>query len=84
MTREFARHGGGEYGGTALDDIIFEVDGRDLLGIVLVLAFLFVPVGFSFMPYKGDPAKPPNVCSAGWGLATLTLAYFLWQSPFGL
>ncbi|WP_339758681.1 pentapeptide repeat-containing protein [uncultured Sulfitobacter sp.] len=59
MTREFARHGGGEYGGTALDDIIFEIDGRDLLGIVLVLAFLFVPVGFSFMPYKGDPAKPP-------------------------
>ena len=59
MTHEFARHGGGECEGTALDDIIFQIDGRELLGIVLVLAFLFVPIGISLFPYKGDPAKPP-------------------------
>jgi hypothetical protein len=59
VTREFARHGGGEYEGVPLDDIIFQIDGRELLGIVLVLAFLFVPIGISLFPYKGDPAKPP-------------------------
>jgi uncharacterized protein YjbI with pentapeptide repeats len=59
VTREFARHGGGKYEGAALDDIIFQIDGRELLGIVLVLAFLFVPIGISFMPYRGDPSKPP-------------------------
>jgi len=59
VTGEFARHGGGEYEGVPLDDIIFQIDGRDLLGIVLVLAFLFVPIGISLFPYKGDPAKPP-------------------------
>jgi len=59
VTREFARHGGGEYEGVPLDDIIFQIDGRELLGIVLVLAFLFVPIGISFMPSKGDPNTPP-------------------------
>ncbi len=42
-----------------LDDIIFEINQRDLLGFVLLLAFLFVPIGISQFLYKGDPAKPP-------------------------
>jgi uncharacterized protein YjbI with pentapeptide repeats len=59
VTVDFARHGGGECRGVPLDDIFFVIDGRELLGIVLLLAFLFVPIGISFMPYKGNPNKPP-------------------------
>ncbi|WP_439150133.1 pentapeptide repeat-containing protein [Sulfitobacter sp.] len=42
-----------------MDNIIFELNGRHLLGIVLLLAFLFVPIGISLLPYKGDTSKPP-------------------------
>ncbi len=42
-----------------VDDIIFEISQRNLIGIALLIAFLFVPIGISLLPYKGDPAKPP-------------------------
>jgi hypothetical protein len=90
VTREFARHGGGDYEGVPLDDIIFQIDGRDLLGIVLVLAFLFVPIGISFMPSKGDPSKPPlfdqlqkRLGLSGFNSGLLFVAIALWAVIFG-
>jgi len=90
VTREFARHGGGEYEDVPLDDIIFQIDGRDLLGIVLVLAFLVVPIGISFMPYKGDPSKPPlfdqlqkRLGLSGFNSGLLFVAITLWSLIFG-
>ncbi|SFS44121.1 Uncharacterized protein YjbI, contains pentapeptide repeats [Sulfitobacter marinus] len=73
-----------------MDDIIFQIDGRELLGIVLVLAFLFVPIGISFMPSKGDPSKPPlfdqlqkRLGLSGFNSGLLFVAIALWAVIFG-
>jgi hypothetical protein len=73
-----------------LDDIIFQISQRDLLGIVLLLAFLFVPIGISLFPYKGDPAKPSLLARlqsrmwlSGLNSGLLFIAITIWTIIFG-
>ncbi|EEB84635.1 pentapeptide repeat-containing protein [Roseobacter sp. GAI101] len=72
-----------------MDDIIFEIRQRDLIGLILLLAFLVVPLGISRLPYKGDPNKPPlfdqlqnRMGLGGINSGLLFIAIALWAAIF--
>ena len=72
-----------------MNDTVFSITQRDLLGIILLLAFMIIPIGISLMPYKGNPDKPPlfEVLQLRLGLAeinsgVLFIAATLWVLIF--
>lgn len=42
-----------------MDQIIVELNGRQVWGIAVLLIFLIVPIGISLLPNHGDPETPP-------------------------